>query len=103
MSHPLAPFSCSIFYIPAQLSTSPICYNPSIPSYRTFLSELARANHWPLQIDHDSDLDLGELLRLLDHLYKHLVFLVLYSAHVDAEDVRALLNQLTDCFLIRNQ
>jgi hypothetical protein len=60
-------------------------------TYTALFPELACADDGPLQVDHDSDLDLSELLGLLDHFNKHLVFFVLNGAHVDAEDVCTLL------------
>jgi hypothetical protein len=53
--------------------------------------ELASANDWPLQVNHHPHLHLSEFLGLLDHLNEHLVLLLLYSAHIDPEDVSTLL------------
>ena len=63
-------------------------------TYRISVSELPGSDGGPLEVNQDATLDLHQLLSLLDDVDEHLVLPVLNRAHVNAENVRALLNQL---------
>ena len=71
----------------------------NIQAYGAFFAELTSANHWTLEVDHDSNFHFGKFLSFLDHLYENFMLFVLNGRHVDAENVRTLFYQLAYSFL----